>query len=752
MRKTILGLAFIFVSALLSAGNLTPGNIVIVRVGTGIDSLSSASTAVFLDEYTTAGTLVQSIALPTAVNGSNHALTLSGSATSEGSLNLSANGQYLTLAGYDTTTGYAGVSSGITNRTIGRVDASGTVNTSTGYLSGSAYKKNNIRSAVTNDGNEFWTAGTGSNATGGIWYVPFGSFTAAGVQTGTTNTNARVVNITDGQIYFSTASVATGIYTDGTGLPSTSGQTEAILPGLPTLDSLSSPYGLLFLDENPSVAGVDVLYVVDDNETAPGGGIYKYSLVGGTWVTNGNIPNANGLRGITGYKVCNGALLYLTAGNGIYTFLDSSGYNQTVRGSYTQIATAATNTVLRGIAFAPGSVAPTSPVASISSQSNVSCYGLGNGSINISVAGGVSPLSYAWTGGGTSPDLTGLAAGIYTVTVTDHIGCTSSVSDTITQPLSALAVTIDSITNLPCTGGSTGAITISVSGGTGIDHYTWTPGNITTQNISGLTAGTYIVTVTDSAGCTRTDSAIVSKSGSLSVSDSITPVSCYGLSDGAISVTVSGGTPSYTYSWSGSNAATPGINGLAAGSYTLTVSDQAGCILDVPLSVSQPDSLSLSLTAVGDTTHGGATGSIGLSVSGGTGSYTYLWSNTETTSNISTLTAGAYCVTVTDQQACRDSNCISVDQPTGINEPAWVSSFSVITADGYLKVDVTAAEQMNISAEMYDMAGQLIRQSARTIQSQLHWLIPTAEIPSGCYIIRISSDQGSAVKKALVIK
>ena len=161
MRKLLLAFSFICLSILSFAGTFTPGNIVIVRVGTGSTTLSNASTAVFLDEYTVTGTLVQSIALPAARSTLNHALTLSGSAATEGELSLSPNGLYLTMAGFDTVPGYAGVSSGVTNRTIARISASGTVNTTTGFIAGSAFVAGNFRSAVTNDGNEFWAAGSG---------------------------------------------------------------------------------------------------------------------------------------------------------------------------------------------------------------------------------------------------------------------------------------------------------------------------------------------------------------------------------------------------------------------------------------------------------------------------------------------------------------------------------------------------------------------------------------------------------------
>lgn len=353
MKKGIFsGVLVLFVSVLL-AGNFTAGNIVVVRVGDGSAALSNASQAVFLDEYTTGGTLVQSVPLPTSASGNNHILTMSGSATSEGSLTLSANGAYLVLAGYDAAPGLVSVANdSVTNRTIAIVGANGVANTSTGYLAGTAYKKNNIRGACTVDGSAFWTSGAGTSSTGGVWYTAAGGFTNSGVQVSSAISSARVVNIFDNQLYTSSASSSYhGVNAVGTGLPTASGQTTTNLSGMPGTDTASSSYGYYFLDMDAGVSGLDVVYVCDDRSN---GGIYKYSLVGGNWVGNGNIPTSNAIRGITGKATGNIASLYITGQAGLFSFTDSSGYNQTITGSFTQLATPATNTVIRGVAFAPG--------------------------------------------------------------------------------------------------------------------------------------------------------------------------------------------------------------------------------------------------------------------------------------------------------------------------------------------------------------------------------------------------------------
>src|SRR6478735_8973933 len=148
-------------AAPVSAAGFSSGDIVVLRVGTGSGALSSAASAVFLDEYNSSGTLVQSIALPTTVAGANRRVTVSGSATSEGALALSADGLYLTLGGYDADPGTASVVStaaAATNRVVARVDGDGVIDSSTAITD--TFSGSNIRGAVTDDGSRFWAVGS----------------------------------------------------------------------------------------------------------------------------------------------------------------------------------------------------------------------------------------------------------------------------------------------------------------------------------------------------------------------------------------------------------------------------------------------------------------------------------------------------------------------------------------------------------------------------------------------------------------
>ncbi|MEG2103535.1 MAG: SprB repeat-containing protein, partial [Flavobacterium sp.] len=172
--------------------------------------------------------------------------------------------------------------------------------------------------------------------------------------------------------------------------------------------------------------------------------------------------------------------------------------------------------------------------------------------------------------GGTAATASGLAAGTYTVTVTDANACTITRTVTITQPTAISGTTV--VTNIACNGGSTGAINLTPTGGIAPYTFNW-GGGITTEDRTGLAAGTYTVTITDANGCTGTVSATVTQSAPMSATTSQTNIACNGGSNGTASIVVTGGTAPYTYSWSPSGGTAATASGLAAGTYTVTVTD-----------------------------------------------------------------------------------------------------------------------------------------------------------------------------------
>lgn len=352
MKKFVLTLGVGIMCASQSFGAaLTPGNLVVVQVGDGAGSLGSAATASFLKEFTLGGSLVQTINMPTVASGLNQALTLSGTATSEGFLTLSANGQFLTLGGYGAVPGTANVTTAnptTVNRVVGRVDMNGNVDTSTALTD--AYNGSNIRSTASTDGVDIWTAGnagSGQGATGGPRYTTFGSTTS--VRVDSTASNMRVVNIYKGQLYVSSSSgTLLGVSTVASGLPTTlSAGPITPLTGFPTTGSHSS-YDFWFKDDN-------TLYVADDGSAANGGGIQKWIQSAGSWSLAYTLLNTGSattaVRGLAGTIDGNGdAVLFgTTTAGSANTLIALTDTGATSVASV--LATAGANTVFRGVEF-----------------------------------------------------------------------------------------------------------------------------------------------------------------------------------------------------------------------------------------------------------------------------------------------------------------------------------------------------------------------------------------------------------------
>jgi gliding motility-associated-like protein len=373
-----------------------------------------------------------------------------------------------------------------------------------------------------------------------------------------------------------------------------------------------------------------------------------------------------------------------TGGTAPYTYTWSNGattQDLTSRpaGTYTVIVNDANGTT--GGCTATTTVTITQPAAPLTLSNtsvNILCFGGTTGSIDLTPAGGTAPYTYSWSNGATTQDLSGLAAGTYTVIVNDANGttggCTATASITITQPAAPLTVTTTQV-NILCNGGATGSINLTPSGGTAPYTFAWSNGAVT-EDISGLTAGTYTVIVTDAngstGGCTATTSITITQPAlPLTLNSTQVNVLCFGGSTGSIDLTPSGGTAPYSYSWS-NGAITQDLTTIPAGSYTVIVNDAngstGGCTATITVVITQPAApLTLSSTQVNVACFGGLTGSIDLTPTGGTAPYTYLWSNGATTQDVSGLAAGTYTVSVNDANGlsggCAATATITITQP-----------------------------------------------------------------------------------------
>lgn len=498
----------------LAAPFFTPGNLVVARVGSGTGSLVNTGSPVFLDEYTPAGTLVQSIALPTAASGTNRPFALSGTATSEGMMTLSADGRFLVLAGYGATlptSGLAGTASATVNRVVARVGADGMVDTSAAFTDFA--DGNNPRGAASSDGTALWfTGGAGGVRSANVGFGAASATTST--QLSTTVTNIRGVAIYDGQLYVSVGSGSTvRIGAVGTGLPTAAGQTIANLPGFAT--SGGSPYGFFLADLDAGVPGVDTLYVADD-----GGQIQKFCLVGGTWTAKGAVT-ASAVRGLTGKVNGTAVTLFGTTGAGtaagggsLYTVVDASGYNADLTAAVSTVATAAANTAFRGVAFAPisGTLAAAPAIATHPASQTKT---VGN-TVTFTVAATGNPApTYHWRKGTTELVDGGRISGAMSATLTianlqapdagDYsVVVSNSVAPDATSNPATLTVNpapiAPSFTTHPASqtvdAGATVVFTAAASG-TPAPSYVWLKGAtalVDGGSVSGATTGTLTLT------------------------------------------------------------------------------------------------------------------------------------------------------------------------------------------------------------------------------------------------------------------
>jgi gliding motility-associated-like protein len=313
-----------------------------------------------------------------------------------------------------------------------------------------------------------------------------------------------------------------------------------------------------------------------------------------------------------------------------------------------------------------------SPTITIPTSTNVSCNGANDGTAQSNTVGGTPGYTYSWnTGnpGDTLANVTGLAGQIYSVTVTDNNGCTASASITIVEN-SGLSAVINASTNVSCFSLADGDASVIAAGGAGGTYtYSWNTAPVQTTAIAtGLIAGSYIATVTDSNGCTAADTILITEPALLTVTlDSLSDVLCNGGNTGYINVIANGGTLGYSYAWLPNISAGPTAAGLIAGNYGVIITDANGCTAANSYDVFEPAQLVVDTVTIPSTCgqlNGSATISI---VTGSTPGYTYAWNdpNNQNTATATGLANSNYVVTVTDANGCFVTQNVTVTDLPG---------------------------------------------------------------------------------------
>jgi gliding motility-associated-like protein len=313
---------------------------------------------------------------------------------------------------------------------------------------------------------------------------------------------------------------------------------------------------------------------------------------------------------------------------------------------------------------------------------NATCSG-SNGSLTANPTGGQGPYTYSWAPNGqTTQTISGLPGGTYTVTVTDANGCVEIQSFTVTTT-AGMSLSLSSIQ--PSCSGFNGSATANPIGGTGPYTYSWNTTPVqTTQTATGLNAGSYSVTITDANGCTADTVFSLNSNSPMTLTAALgQPVLCFGGCTGTATANPASGQAPYTYSWNTSPIqTTQTATGLCAGTYSVTVTDANGCTSTVSITLTQPSALNVAM--VGDSVCPGIQTQISASGSGGTGPYTYSWSNGPTTQNQNVIIGATtnYTVTVTDANGCQTTGVTTVAA-----NPVPIASITTNAVNGVYVVD-----------------------------------------------------------------
>lgn len=325
-------------------------------------------------------------------------------------------------------------------------------------------------------------------------------------------------------------------------------------------------------------------------------------------------------------------------------------------------------------------------------KSDVQCNGDNTGEAEVLIVGGQAPFDILWNDplGQTSAIASNLAAGAYQVLVTDDNACFAVSSASIFEPTQVLNSFTSSDASI--LGGSDGAATANPIGGTPAYTYFWSNGE-TTQSISDLTAGWYIVTITDDNGCSLVDSTYINEPPCNEMALNVNVVSpvCNGDKTGEADLMVLNGVGPYAITWSTGEINVSSIANVEAGVHNVEVTDSRGCYVFKSFGISEPTAVSLALEATPSTCVGSDNGTIDLSVVGGTFPYYYYaWDNGATTEDVINLAPGSYAVVVTDEMGCTASSSASVTDPDALDIAYSVSNVTCYEGtDGAIDVTVT---------------------------------------------------------------
>jgi len=374
------------------------------------------------------------------------------------------------------------------------------------------------------------------------------------------------------------------------------------------------------------------------------------------------------------------------------------------------------------------------------------CIDLCNGTAEAVVLGGEMPYAYLWSNGETTSSIAGLCAANYEVTVTDALGCEVVANGDVDPSQNVLLASITK-TDVTCNGENDGSIVITIDQGTGPFSYDWTPAISNSASANYLAPGLYQIHIEDGNGCATDVQEEILEPEVLLAGVTSVDATCQN-ADGSAHVDASGGTEPYAYLWSPSGETTADIYNLAAGQYSVLVTDANGCTASANLSI-QGSSIQLQSSQQDATCPGMDDGSATVFPSGGAEPYTYMWSPSGgTMASASNLTAGVYTVTVTDDQGCvaiinieiANINPICNTRFSNMSNTAQELSVypSIISND--VKIFSSGTESVNASVTITSLDGKVAFNGVISLKPQVETSLNTSDFAPGIYSMSINTE------------
>ena len=382
------------------------------------------------------------------------------------------------------------------------------------------------------------------------------------------------------------------------------------------------------------------------------------------------------------------------------------------------------------------------PITHMFSAVDPLCNGDSTGTATFNTTGGTGSISYLWNTGDTTNSISNLMAGTYSVTATDSAGCV--VTDTVVLADPPVLTASIAAMDITCPGGSDGAVDVTATGGTPPLQYLWNTGD-TTEDLSGLAAGNYVVSIADSNGCSTSASSMVTAPSAFASNFTVSDISCFGETDGSIDMNVSGGTAPYMYMWSTGDTLAD-LDSLSAGTYTVMITDTNGCTFTDSASITEPTAMA-STGTVTDETNGQSDGSIDVTISGGTGSYTYAWTGpngyTSTTEDPASLEAGEYIVVATDANGCTVMDTFMVNNFVGI-EPGMDAGAISVYPNPFTEtftLSLGGLQVENLEYRLLDLTGRILFTEKETaVRGGYAQEFELKDRPAGVYMLEVFAD------------